>query len=307
MMMKSVGLFGVFLSVAIGFSGCGAPTGNANLAVVNTNSGVANSISNSNLNAVSTTGATVDTREPEQYQATVKLSFQTMGNNGQQSALPTLGANVARSGDDRVMEFNLPTNEKVIFLDKGGMSYLILPSRKQYAELTKEALGFQVRQMMMPAEIVQQAKTVPGMKLVGEEMQNGRQVVRYAYEAQANTNTAAGTVATESYMLIDKQTGLPLRTETVSQSQGGGNVNGVNGVRIVTEMTDIKDTPDPSLFNLPTDYQKIDPETVKANINAIFQVVSAIAANVMQQASQHPASSNSNTNANTFATPTMTP
>ncbi|HEY2866214.1 MAG TPA: hypothetical protein VGJ02_03915 [Pyrinomonadaceae bacterium] len=303
--MKGVSLFGVFLYVAIGLSGCGAPTGNANLSAVNTNSGVANSISNSNLNAVPTSGATVDTREPEQYQATVKLSFQTMGNNGQQSTLPTLGANVARSGDDRVMEFALPTNEKVIFLDKGGMSYLILPSRKQFAELTKEALGFQVRQMMMPAEIVQQAKAVPGMKLVGEETQNGRQVVRYAYEAQANTNTAAGTVATESYMLIDKQTGLPLRTETVSQSQSGGNVNGVNGIRILTEMTDIKDTPDPSLFNLPTDYQKIDPETVKANINAIFQVVSAIAQNLMQQSAQHQPMSNLNTN--TVATPTMTP
>ena len=306
-MMKDLGLLGLLLSVSLGLSACGAPTGNANLASVNTNSGVANSISNSNINAVSTSGATVDTREPSQYQATVKLSFQTLGTNAQQSALPQLAAEVARSGDDRVMEFNLPTNEKVIFLDKGGVSYLILPSRKQFAELTKEALGFEVRRLMMPAEIVHQAKTVPGIKLVGEEVQNGRQVIRYAYQAQANTNTAASTIATESYMIVDKETGLPLRTETVSQSQSGGNVNGVNGVRIVTEMTDIKDTPDPSLFNLPTDYQKIDPETVKANINAIFQVVSAIAANVMQQASQHPASSNTNTNANTFATPTMTP
>ncbi|HYJ90769.1 MAG TPA: hypothetical protein VEV84_05650 [Pyrinomonadaceae bacterium] len=300
--MKGLVLFGVLLLFILGLSGCGAPTGNANLSAINTNSGVANSISNSNLNAVSTSGATVDTREPEQYQATVKLSFQTLGNNAQQSALPPLGANVARSGNDRVMEFNLPTNEKVIFLDKGGMNYLILPNRKQYAELTKEALGFEVRRLMMPAEIVQQAKAVPGMKLVGEEVQNGRQVVRYAYEAQANTNTAAGTVATESYMIIDKETGLPLRTETVSQSQSGGNVNGVNGVRIVTEMTDIKDTPDASLFNLPTDYQKIDPETVKANVNMIFQAISSIAAQMMQQ--NAPVS---NANANTRATPTMTP
>ena len=302
MVMKGLVLFGVLLLFILGLSGCGAPTGNANLSAINTNSGVANSISNSNLNAVSTSGATVDTREPEQYQATVKLSFQTLGNNAQQSALPPLGANVARSGNDRVMEFNLPTNEKVIFLDKGGMNYLILPNRKQYAELTKEALGFEVRRLMMPAEIVQQAKAVPGMKLVGEEVQNGRQVVRYAYEAQANTNTAAGTVATESYMIIDKETGLPLRTETVSQSQSGGNVNGVNGVRIVTEMTDIKDTPDASLFNLPTDYQKIDPETVKANVNMIFQAISSIAAQMMQQ--NAPVS---NANANTRVTPTMTP
>ena len=298
--MQRISLFGtglLFFVSAMTF-GCGAPTGNANLAAVNTNSGVANSMSNSNLNAVSTSGTSVDTREPDQYQATVKLSLQTLGDGTQQASLPTLGANVARSANDRVMEFNLPTNEKVIFLDKGGTNYLILPSRKQYAELTEEALGFEVRRMMMPEQIVQQAKTVPGMRLVGEETQNGRQVVKYAYQAQANTNTAAGTVATESYMIVDKETGLPLRTETVSQSQSGANVQGVSGVRIVTEMTDIKTSPDPALFTLPTDYQKIDPETVKANVNLIFNAVAALVGQAMKQAAAPPANS---------ATPTPSP
>ena len=277
---------------------CGNPTGNSNLTAVNTNVGVANSISNSNLNATSTTGATVDTREPEQYQATVKLSFQTLGNGPQQASLPNIGANVARQGDDRVMEFTA-LNEKVIFLDKGGKNYLILPNRKQYAELTQESLGFEVRRMMMPEQIVQQAKNVPGMRFVGEETQDGRQVLKYAYQAQANTNTNVGTVATESYMIVDKDTGLPLRTETVSRSQSGGNVQGVSGVRIVTEMTDIKTNPDPSLFNLPTDYAKIDPETVKANINLIFQAATALMGQAMRQ--------NAPSNANTMATPTSTP
>ena len=278
---------------------CGNPTGNSNLTAVNTNVGVANSISNSNLNGISTTGATVDTREPEQYQATVKLSFQTLGNGPQQASLPNIGANVARQGNDRVMEFTA-LNEKVIFLDKGGKNYLILPNRKQYAELTQESLGFEVRRMMMPEQIVQQAKNVPGMRFVGEETQDGRQVLKYAYQAQANTNTNVGTVATESYMIVDKETGLPLRTETVSRSQSGGNVQGVSGVRIVTEMTDIKTNPDPSLFNLPTDYAKIDPETVKANINLIFQAATALMGQAMRQ--NAPAS-----NANAMATPTVTP
>ena len=259
--------------------GC-APTGNSNLTAVNTSANAANSMSNSNLNAVSTTGNTVDAKEPEEYQAMVKLSFQTMGS--QPASLPTVGANVARSGDNRVMEFNLPTNEKVIFLDKGGMNYLILPNRKQYAELNKESLGFEVRRLMMPEQIVQQAKAVPGMKLVGEDAQNGRQVAKYVYQAVANTNTTAGTVQTESYLLIDKETGLPLHTETVSQSQNG-NMNGVNGVRIVTEMTDIKTSPDAAMFNLPTDYQKIDPETVRAQVNAIFNAVSILIGQAMQQ------------------------
>jgi hypothetical protein len=60
------------------------------------------------------------------------------------------------------MEFTLPTNEKVAFLDKGGKNYLILPARKQYAELTKEALGFEVRRLLMPEQIVAQAKGLSG-------------------------------------------------------------------------------------------------------------------------------------------------
>src|SRR6478672_1300878 len=293
-------LLGGLVCSAVLMLSCGNPTGNGNLSAVNTNAGVANSISNSNLNAISTSGATVDTREPEQYQATVKLSFQTLGSGNQQANVPNIGANVARQGDDRVMEFTA-LNEKVIFMDKGGKNYLILPNRKQYAELNEQSLGFEVRRMMMPEEIVQQAKSVPGMRFVGEETQDGRQVLKYAYQAQANTNTDVGTVATESYMIVDKETGLPLRTETVSQSQTGGNVQGVSGVRIVTEMTDIKTTPDASLFNLPTDYAKIDPETVKASINFIFQAATALMGQAMRQNQSAPS------NANSMTTPTATP
>jgi hypothetical protein len=300
MIMRVISLLGICLGASLLFAACGAPTGNGNLSAVNTNIGVSNSISNSNLNAVSTTGTAVDTKEPDKYSATVRLSFQTLGSGQQQASMPNLGANVGRLGDDRVMEFTV-ANEKFIFLDKAGKNYLIMPNRKQYAELTQESLGFEVRRMMMPAEIVQQAKAVPGMKFVGEETQDGRQVLKYAYQAQANTNTNVGTVATESYMVVDKETGLPLRTETVSRSQSGGNVQGVSGIRIVTEMTDIKNDPDPSMFNLPTEYAKIDPEAVKANVNLIFQAVTALVGQAMRQ--NGPVS---NTNSMTPA-PTVTP
>jgi hypothetical protein len=207
---------------------------------------------------------------------------------------------VARSGADRVMEFALPgTGEKVLYLDKGGMNYLILPNRKQYAELTKEAIGFEVRRLLMPEQIVQQVKAIPGVKLVGEETSNGRTVVKYAYSGAANTQTQAGTVATESYVLVDKETGLPVRSETVSQSQSGANVQGVNGVRVVTEMTDIKTNPDANIFMLPSDFQKIDPEQVKAQANLVFQAVAAIIGQMVNQASANnapPANTNSYTN-----------
>ena len=288
-------LFSVISSLT---AACGSPTGNTNLTAVNTNANATNSVATSNLNSVPTTGGSaVDAREPEQYQANIRLNIQTLGSN-QNANMPTLGATVARSGADRRMEFTLPNNEKVIFLDKGGQNYLILPSRRQYAELSKEALGIDVRRLMMPEHIVDQVQNLQGVTLAGEETVNGRQVLKYTYQTATNTQTQAGTVATESVLLVDKETGLPLRSETVSQSQSGGNVQGVSGVRIVTEMTDIKTNPDANAFNLPADYQRIEPEVVRSQTMAIFNVVGQFIGQMMNQAAQPPANTAAPANAN---------
>ena len=265
-------------------AGCGAPGTNTTVSNTNVNSNT-NLLANTNLNSTTTNTSAITTGEPEQYQANVRLSLQAVGET-QTANMPTLGAVVGRSGADRVMEFTLPNNEKVIYLDKGGMNYVILPTRKQYAELTKDAVGFEVRRLLMPEQIVQQVKTLPGIRLAGEETLNGRTVVKYVYSGAANTATQAGTVATESYILVDKETGLPVRSELVSQSQSGGNVQGYKGVRVVTEMTDIKTTPDPNIFMLPTDFQKIEAEQVKAQATAIFNVVGQIIGQLIQQSSQ---------------------
>jgi hypothetical protein len=135
----------------------------------------------------------------------------------------------------------------------------------------------------MPEQIVTQVKAIPGVRLVGEETAAGRTVVKYAYSGAANTGTQAGTVGTDSFILVDKETGLPVRSETVSQSQTGANVQGVSGLRMVTEMTDIKTTPDASIFNVPSEFQKIDPEQVKAQANLIFSAVAAIVGQAMKQ------------------------
>lgn len=274
------------LAVLVTLTGC--QTSGTNTPVTNTATTNINTNLNANVNS-SAASTTITTSEPEKYQANIKLTLETVGES-QKAALPTLGAVVARSGADRVMEFALPTGDKVIYLDKGGMHYVILPNRKQYAELSKEALGFEFRRLLMPEQIVQQVKAIPGVRLVGEESLNGRPVVKYAYSAAANTQTQAGTVATESYVLVDKETSLPVRSETVSQSQSGGNVQGVSGVRMVTEMTDIKTSPDANMFMLPTDYQKIDAEQVKAQANLIFNAVAALLGQAMKQTAAPPAS-----------------
>jgi hypothetical protein len=288
--------------------GCQPQTGNVNTNLVNTNVNISNSFNNSNSYTntnVATTNSTAtisETKEPEQYQAIVQLKLEATGEKNA-TALPAISANVARNSADRRMEFNMPNGDKVVYLDKAGTTYLLLPNRKQYAILDKESLGFDVRQLMMPEQIVNQVKNVKGVERVGEENANGRAVIKYRYGAVTNTQTQAGQVATESFFLIDKETGLPLHSETVSESQGG-NVQGYKGLRIVTEMSDIKTVTTPELFAVPTDFAKIDASQVKAQADLIFNAVALLINQTMKSAQSNP-TANANTAASPMTSPTM--
>jgi hypothetical protein len=279
------GVTTVTLSLAVMLSGCGAPPQTAvNTANTNVNSNV--SASNTNLTATNTSSPQF--AEPESYQGVISLKLEAVGQQQQTTTMPPLEAIVARSGPDRMMQFTLPTNEKIIYVEKGDQNFIVLPSRRQYAELDEQALGFEVRRLMMPEQIAQQLKALPNVVSAGEEVVNGRTVQKYVYGASTNTGTQAGTVTTESYFLIDKETGLPLRSTTSSQSTSGGNVQGVQGIRLVTEMRDLKITPDPNVFDVPTDYQKLDPEQVKAQANLIFNAAAAVIGQLMNQANAAP-------------------
>ena len=274
-------------SVSLTLLGCGPQPGvtNVNLAnsgTVNSNTVANTPVANSaNANTVSPPSM-IEAKEPDAYQATVTIKFEGVGEQ-QKTALPTLNAKVARSGTDRRMEFSMPAGGRVVFLDKAGTNYLILPELKQYAVLDRDALGFDVRRMLMPEQIVEQVKNVQGMQIVGEEKYNGRDVIKYRYGAVANTQTRAGQVETESFMLVDKATGLPLHSETLSQSQNGGNVQGYNGLRVITEISDVKAETSPDLFAEPRGFQKIESDQVRSQVNMIFNSVAMFVAQMMKQ------------------------
>ena len=283
---KSNKLVWLLLVGAIGIgSACNQPAPNTTVTTnvnANANSNMnVNSANVSNMNTAASTSSAIETKEPEQYQATVALKFEATGS--QNVATPPLKADVARSGADRRMEFVLPNGDRLVYLDRGGKQYVIAPNRKQYAELTKEALGFEVRKLLLPEEIVNRVKTLQGVERVGEEKLDGRDVIKYRFGATTNTQTQAGTVATESIILIDKETGLPLRSQTNSQSQNG-NVQGVQGINVITEMSNIKTTADANLFAEPTDFQKVEPEVVQQQVNAVFQAAMLIVGQMMKSA-----------------------
>lgn len=236
----------------------------------NTNSNVtanANTApANANTDPVPVNAAIIAAREPDAYRATLVLSAETEG--GQKTiGLPTLSAEVARNGADRRVSFKLPDGSELIYLEKGGKHIVIAPSRKQYAELTPEATGFQLQRLMTPGQLVARLEKLQGVERIGEEAVNGRPADKYRYKHVANTNTQAGSVSTEAFVFVDKETGLPLRSELYTEATG--NVQGVKGAKVVAEMRDISVIVDPTLFEVPLGFSKVPPEQVKQQIDAL--------------------------------------
>lgn len=268
----------VILSLAISLvvtamNGCArGPEANAN---INTNINTNTNTGTANLNANVTTAppSTIAAREPDTYSATLVFTAETEG--GEKTiGIPTLSAGVARSGQDRRVSFKLPDGSDLIYLDHAGTHYAIQPARRQYAELTPAATGFQLHKLMTPGQLVSYLDKLQGIQPAGEETVNGRTAVKYRYERTSQTQTSAGDVKTESFIYVDKETGLPLRAELYSEASG--NVQGVKGAKIVAEMRDITTNVDPALFQVPAGYNKVSEQQVRAQVDAITNTIAAV-------------------------------
>lgn len=232
---------------------------NANVAPANANAAVAPS--------------TIAAREPDAYRATLVFSAETEG--GEKTlGIPTLSAEVAKNGADRRLSFKLPDGSDLIYLERAGVHYAIAPGRKQYAELTPEATGFQLHKLMTPGQLVGYLDRLQGIQFVGEEQLNGRTALKYRYARTDQTKTSAGEVRTESFIFIDKDTGLPLRAELFSEASG--NVQGTRGATVVAEMRDITTNVEPSLFEVPSGLNKVSEQQVRQQVNAISNTIAAV-------------------------------
>ncbi|HWP42619.1 MAG TPA: hypothetical protein VNO14_05250, partial [Blastocatellia bacterium] len=128
---------------------CAGPTNNTN---VNQNR---NGNANANSSMASADAGSLEAREPQNYSTTMTISGQWSGGQ-RQGDIPTLQFDFARMGNDRRWSFNLPQPVgEVVFLEKEGLKYLIIPSRNQYVELRPEELGFDLGRLMTPVTVIE--------------------------------------------------------------------------------------------------------------------------------------------------------
>jgi hypothetical protein len=254
----------------LGFAGSACQRTDTN---ANTNLTANANLSTTNANLSPTPAMVSAAREPEKYRAVLVLSAETEG--GQKTiGIPSLSAEVARNGADRRVSFKLPDGSDLIYLEQGDKHIVIMPGRKQFAELTPEATGFQLQKLMTPGQIVSYLEKLKGIERVGDDTMNGRPADKYRYATTTSTSTSAGQVNTEAFFYVDKDTGLPLRVDL--SSEASGNVQGIKGAKIVAEMRDISTNVDDSLFQVPADLNKVPPEQVRAQIDAFTNTVAAL-------------------------------
>ncbi|HEX8351607.1 MAG TPA: hypothetical protein VF611_01690 [Pyrinomonadaceae bacterium] len=251
--------------------------GNAN-ATVNVNS---NSNANMTTSTVTTnTGQVIEAREPDKYTATMVASLATAG---QQQQRGQAEFKVARNGADRRYSVTLPGIGELVFLDKADKRYIIMHGRKQYAELTQEMTGVNMDQVrsMTPGQLVAFVTRQQGVTLVGEETFNGRPAVKYRAAGRTQTQTTAGQVQGESFIYVDKETGLPLRIEGFGQTSG--NVQGVSGGNLVVETRDLKTDVNAADFEIPQGYKQLSPEEVKQQVAQLTQLLQGVMAFINSQ------------------------
>jgi len=239
----------------------------------NTPSNVNANISVANTNTANQPISAIAAREPNAYRATLVFTAETEGGD-KTVGIPTLSAEVARNGEDRRLAFKLPDGSDLIYLEHAGKPYVIAPARKQYAELTPEATGFQIHKLMTPGQLVAYLDRLQGVESVGEETVNGRTALKYRYAKTSNTNTSAGQVNTESFIFVDKDTGLPLRAELFSEASG--NVQGVKAAKVVAEMRDISTDVSPTLFEVPAGMTEVPPQQVRQQVDSVTNTVAAV-------------------------------
>ncbi len=255
---------------------CQPATNTNSNANVNANAMASNTNANAGTPGESLSG--LNAGEPEKYSATLVFSIQTSGGD-KAMGIPPLSVQVARNGADRRVEFKLPDGTPLVYLDHENRHYVIVPTKKQYAELNQESTGAQLQKLMTPGQIVDSLKNRNGVEKVGEEQINGRTAEKYRYATATNTNTKAGEVKAEAFFYIDKETRLPLRTEIDAESSG--DVKGVNAARIVAELRDINTTVDTATFEVPAGYSQVAPEKIRQQIDALTSAVAAILRTLM--------------------------
>jgi hypothetical protein len=165
--------------------------------------------------------------------------------------------------------FELPQFGQAIYLEKAGLKYLVLTSRKQYVEVSPEALGYSIGEVPTIHTIVEQLRRRSQPERLGTETINTRVTTKYRFAVAPGQSSAPADA--ESIVYIDDTSALPVRIEIpVAETEG------VRRLSIV-ETGNIQLNPDPGLFEVAAGTKKLPPESMRPQIQSLTGFVHNLA------------------------------
>jgi hypothetical protein len=235
-------------------------------------SGVEGNANTANGNSAAATDNTsktppFSTKEPERYQATMIVSGSLGGDSPAMPGVSNLlsrEVRIARDGEKRRYDYELIPGAKMTNLQLPSGNYLLLHSKKLYAEVKPGAAGdltAAARNLpsdFSPEKLINETNPGANYEKLGTEELNGRTVTKYRV-----TTTGKGEgrgLATQTIIWIDESLGMPVKSETTSTGEQA------RGSRVTMELREIKQEVDQSLFELPKDYKKVSSEEITAQM-----------------------------------------
>lgn len=192
------------------------------------------------------------TKEPERYQA-LRITTNSAGGNAAEP-VEMKKTIIARNGDRRREDYET-ANGTASFLQLSSGTYLLLPEQKVYAELKPEAgelpdvITTGSEPVLSPDRLLNEARPQSRYVRLGPETINGRETVKYRV-----TMLGAKEVLSEGLIWVDERLGMPVKSEMSSP----------DGAKFSTELSEIKETVDENVFNLPPDYKKVEAREIFA-------------------------------------------
>jgi hypothetical protein len=228
--------------------------------------------SNSNANSNRTSGANANSstsaalrffpKEPDPYSTSITIA---------QEGQPPLQVEVAKMRGDRRWTFQLSGIGEVVYLEKAGLKYLILPERKQYTELLSGSLAFNGGEALTPTAMAGRLGPVRAEK-IGKESINGVMAVKYRLPGSSDAQPQSEGGKGEDLVYIDEGSGLPVRIEADLK-----NLNGVAG-RVVIDAQNIRLNPDAAMFDVPAGTKKVEAGLLKPQVERLIGTLKAMAA-----------------------------
>ena len=198
------------------------------------------------------------TKEPDRYRAIRLTSFTTTP--GSENSNQVL---IARDGQSRREEYAGGSMGQIVYLEIPSGNFILLPSRKQYADLNTlssapSSLDGPDRSerpaddppLLSPDQLLNESHPSATYEKLGNESLSGRTTTKYRVVV---LNGAA--TSNETFIWVDDELGMPVKTETITTSRG-------QSAKVTTELRDVSFELDESLFSWPSDYKKVEAEHI---------------------------------------------